>query len=313
MNPQLMDIKINAKLPEIPAELPVYLVRAASLEERQPAIRLFQELLKLENLVAVNDEDSLYYESADGEIQFFRASGSLWSETTRADDQYSDERRPWKVVKAADPSDPTNSRLVLIESEAKLLAKQAEELFMEAGLLSPEAFFAGVNLDQVAKLDAEGKEIERSAGQANVRFLYRLDEIEVDGPGAKTYAFYDPGTFVGAYHAWRPVKDMRKVKISSINEILDCCLMHDTELQLYLQRGSQIALQQVDLVYWAMRPEANQDYVFPALRVDGSVVFTESLNEPEGFEFSRLYNAAMPQQYAASQIYADYLVKQFDD
>ncbi|THB74035.1 MAG: hypothetical protein D3926_22730 [Desulfobacteraceae bacterium] len=313
MKPHLMDIRINTKLPKIPPVLPVYLVRAVSLEERQQAIGLFRELLKLDKLVMIDSEDSLYYQGSDGEIQFFRASGSIWADTARADEKYPDECRPWKVMEVKDKNDPENSNLVLVKAEEKRLAKQSEQLFKEAGLLSAEAFFSGVTLDQVAKLDEKGKQTERAVGEANARFLYRLDGIEVDGPGAKTYAFYNPGKnshqFTGAYHAWRPVKDKRKVKMEKIEEILDQTLMQDPELKMYGTCGSAISIQKVDLCYWALQPDVNQDYIFPTLRVEGNVVYENSSKEPEGFEFSRYYNAVAPQEYARSQIYAHYLVE----
>ena len=80
---ELTDIQISTELPEIPAELPVYSVRAASLEERQPAIRFFQDLLMLGKLVPVDEEASLYYEGTDGAIQFYRPSVSLWVENLK--------------------------------------------------------------------------------------------------------------------------------------------------------------------------------------------------------------------------------------
>jgi hypothetical protein len=88
-----------------------------------------------------------------------------------------------------------------------------------AGLLSAQARFSSVTLDQVAKLDAKGQEIERGVGEASVRFLYRLESIDVAGPGAKSYAYFNPGAdapkFVSAYHAWRPVKDSRCIRAMS--------------------------------------------------------------------------------------------------
>ena len=83
--------------------------------------------------------------------------------------------------------------------------------------------------------------------------------------------------------------------------------MRDPELQLYHRRGSTISIVEVDLCYWALQPDINQDYIFPTLRVEGSVVFENSSKEPEGFEFSRYYNAVEPQEYAKSKIYAHYL------
>lgn len=309
---RLKDIEVNARLPEIPADLPVFTARAATLEERRPALELLRSRLKLDGLQTVDDDDSLYFENAAGEIQFYRASGALWAENTLADAAFPDERRPWNVVEASNSESPDESRLVLVQSEADRLAKQSGDMFEEAGLLSPDAHFAGVSLDQVAKLDAQGKEIARAAGLANARFLYRLNDLDVDGPGAKTYAFFNPGadapTLTGAYHAWRPPTGKRKVKLRRLDEIMERTIVRDPGLRAHHKRGGVIELHKVDLVYWAFRPEINQDYIFPVLRVHASVAYKDAANVREGFGFSRCYNAVTQRDCAAAQIHAHYLV-----
>ena len=47
MTLKLSDIEITAKLPELMRSMPVYKVNSASLNERQPAIELFQDILHL--------------------------------------------------------------------------------------------------------------------------------------------------------------------------------------------------------------------------------------------------------------------------
>ncbi|MGE3266994.1 MAG: hypothetical protein AB7I51_17455 [Methylocystis sp.] len=133
------------------------------------------------------------------------------------------------------------------------------------------------HLDQVAKLDAKGREIERGVGEASARFLYRLETIDVAGPGAKTYAYFNPGAdapkFVSAYHAWRPVKDSRGVRVTSVDEILERTVLHDPQIQFADKRGDRIELRKIDLAYWALHPDAAQSYVYPVLLVDG-VIFS---------------------------------------
>ena len=311
---QLSDIKISVKLPEIPSDLPVYVVHAASLEEREPAIRFFRKLLRLQNVVPLDESDSLCLAGDSGEIDFYRASGSLWLEDFGADAGYADERRPWNVVEVPDKSVPQGNKLGLSEPEAARLGGQARKMFTKAGLMSSEAFFAGVELEQVSEFDAQGKEVGRFVGKACVRFLYRLGGIEVDGPGAKTYAFYNSGRdwprLSGAYHSWREVKEKREIRLAGIDQILERTVVQDPELRLSRRRIRSIELCQVDLVYLALGPETYQQYVFPALRVDGRVLLEASSQEREGFEFSRFYHAATREDYAASQLYAGYLAEQ---
>ncbi|MGD9543516.1 MAG: hypothetical protein AB7U86_04970, partial [Methylocystis sp.] len=272
--------------------------------------------LKLDKFKTVDEDGSIFFENGSAGVQFYRASGSLWAENGRADADFPDERRPWRVVDEPDRDNAKNKRFVLPDEERKRLAQQAKNLFAEAGLLSPEAHFSGVVLDQVAKLDAKGREIERGVGEASARFLYRLETIDVAGPGAKTYAYFNPGAdapkFVSAYHAWRPVKDSRGIRVTSVEEILERTVLHDPQIQFADKRGDRIELRKIDLAYWALHPDAAQSYVYPVLLVEGVIFFHGATQRREATEFSRAYNAVSQKECAAAGIYADYLVDRID-
>jgi len=312
MSLKLTDIEIAAKLPKINHSMPVYKVKPFSLEECQQAIRYFQEIMHIGEILPVNMQDSLHLVSKAGEIQFYRPSGGLWVHSFVADDKYSDERRPWKVEQVKDDEEPENLKLVLPKKEQKKLADRTVELFEKTKLLSKQAYFSGVELDQVTRLDEKGKEVERFPGEANVRFLYKLDDIPVEGAGAKSYAFYNPGEreyeLTGIYHCWRGTTDAQTIQMVSIEETLERAISQDRELVLHHKKRSLIKINKIELVYYTLPPHKHQDYVFPSIHIIGSATPKDKKLRRDGFDFSRFYNAAPCESYAKEGLYADYLL-----
>ena len=307
---QLGDIRMNAELPDISRSMPVFRVKSATLDDRRAAIEFFGEVLELGKLLPVDAQDSLHLINERGEIEFYRHSGALWARNATADQQYPDESRPWRITEKPDRADPDAVQFVLAEGEQEESADRTADLFKRAGLFAPEAYFAGVELDQVGQLDEEGMELKRGAGEANVRFLYKLDGVPVDGGGAKTYAFYNPGEgdplVTGIFHSWREVQDARTLQMVGIEEALERALVQDKELLSYFDKQYALAVDEVKLVYYTRPPFKFQDYVFPALHVIGSAMPREGDEQVHGFEFARFYNAAPPESYAKAGVYAAY-------
>lgn len=310
MKIKLNNIDITAKLPKIQSEMQVFELKSANLDDRRKAIEMFREILDLGELSPVDVKDSLHFLSTKGEIQFYKPSGALWINNFEIESKYEDERRNWKAIEIPDEEDPEAAKFILHERDQKILLSQASSLFKEAGLLSSEAYFSGVELNQVAKLDEKGNETARFPGEANVKFRYKFEDIPVDGPGAKTYAFFNPGQkkheLSGLFHNWREVVGSRKIKMPGIEEALEMAISSDREILLYFEKGYDISISSVELVYYSLPPFKFQEFTFPALRVIGAA--TPKKNKNEGFEFSRFYNAAPPKYYAKENIYADYLV-----
>lgn len=308
---RLSDIKLSGPLPEWWRSMSVYRVKSPSLEERRPAMDLFADVMGLGELVPVEVRESLHLIGKRGEIQFYRPSGALWVRDTAADADYDDERRPWTVNEAPDDQAPGETKFVLDKTTGKELADRAGELFGKAGLLGEEAYFAGIEIDHVARLDERGQEVERFPGEANVRFLYKLGDFRIDGPGAKSYAFFNPGKreprLTGLFHCWRGVEEARQVHMVGLEQALETTVAHDRELASYHEKGQSIELSKIDLVYYSLPAFKHQGYLFPALHVVGSVVREETEGGGTGFEFARFYNAAPTRNYADAGIYADYL------
>lgn len=312
MSLKLSEVEINTKLPQINRSMPVYKVKSASLDERQQIMKQFQEILQMGEIAPVDMQDSLHLANKTGEIQYYRSSGALWIHSFLADDKYPDESRPWKVEEIKDDTDPENRKFVLTQDVQRVLVKQTEALFEKTKLRSKQAYFSSVELDQVSRLDEKGKEMERFPGEANVKFLYKLEEIPVAGGGAKSYAFYNPGRneheLSGIYHCWRETVDAKTIKMVPIEEILEKAISQDRELVEYHAKQYLIKLNQIELVYFTMPPYNYQDYVFPALHVIGSVIPKDTESKDNGFEFARFYNAALPESYIKAELYANYLL-----
>lgn len=307
---KLDDLIISAELPDIRKEMPVFKVRGASLEERQGAIDVLGGSLDLGKLSAIEIGDSLHFFSKTGEVQFYRPSGGIWARNTAMDEAFDSEMRPWKTEAMADDEDEAIRTLVLPRSISKELVEQTQAIMEKAGLSSKHAFLAGVELEQIAELDEKGRQVGQFAGEASVRFLYRLEDVAVDGAGAKSYFYFNPGDggplMVGAFHAWRDTVDARPVSMRPSEAALDVALAKDEELGLYHERGHRIELTAVDLVYYTLPVFEFQELVFPALRVVGSV-FEELERGNEGFEFARFFHATPAEEYARSDLFADYL------
>jgi hypothetical protein len=306
----LSNAEIAAELPHVPASMTVFTVENTSIEARKEAIEILGETMNLGSLFSVNAQESIHFVSEKGEVQYYRPSGAIWAYDASAEKAYPDERRPWKVREIRDQEN--EPALVLEESQKEGLAKQAEDLFRKMGILGKEAYLDEVELDQIVRLDEKGNEKELFAGEANVKFLYKLEGVKVGGPGAKSYAFFNPGEnegrLTGLFHSWRIIKDARTVRMGSLEKMLDKAIVRDGEILLYHRKGYETKLTRIDLVYFALPPFKYQDYVFPALRVVGACVPREEKRREEGFEFARYYQAVTPKEYAKADFYAEYLI-----
>lgn len=307
----LSNLNIEAELPEIEPKMKVHTVVGATMEERRQAIDFFQETLNLNKLYPVDVQDSIHLMSENGMIQYYRPSGAIWAHNATADDQFPDERRPWKIETIKDPDDLENLKMVLQPEQEKQLLKSTEELFKRADLLSDQAYFAGVELDQVAKLNKKGTVVDHFPGEATARFLYKLDGVPVDGAGAKSYAFFNPvddgSELTGVFHCWRKIKQSKDVRMFGIEEALEGALSQDRELALYYKRDALIKISKVELVYMSLPPHKFQDYIFPALRTLGSVIPERGEKTTDAFGFAKFYNAIPAEHYAKADLYADYL------
>jgi hypothetical protein len=200
-------------------------------------------------------------------------------------------------------------RVRLNRNAAGQLIGQARELLEATGLIGREALSGeSVALDQVARLDAKGKEIAFGAGQATVRLSYAVEGLPVAGAGGKSLVFADPGgsqaRITGAFHAWRNLRGARTVKLPPVEQALAVGLLSDPELELYGKAGHTIRVTRLDLAYLALPAFLRQSHLFPAFQVEGTV---SKGKRGAGFNFARYHHAAPPKAYAAADLYGPYL------
>ena len=177
-----------------------------------------------------------------------------------------------------------------------------------SALIGGEVVSEAVQLDQVAQLDAQGKETAHGAGQATIKFHTGVGGVPVRGAGAKTLAFAVPASgqarFSGIFHAWRTVGKATDVKIGSLEEALGVGVLTDPELDQYHAAGHRIQITRLEFVYLALPAFMRQNHLIPAFQVEGTV--------SEGklgisFQFGRFHHAAAPRAYAAADLFGPYL------
>jgi len=312
MKINMNDIEIVSKIPRLPSSLPVFRTKKATLNDRKHAIEILSEELKLSKLHAIEVEDSIHMLSKEGELQYYRPSGALWARNIAVDTKFEDERRSWKTEKVPDEENKEDFKLILPKTIERQLVEKTQSLFKRTELIGKHAYFADVSLEQISEFDEKGKEINRFAGEATVRFLYKLNEIKVDGGGAKSYTYFYPNEeendLVGIYHAWREIIDSRSVKLLKIEEAIERALSRDGELTLYHEKKHKIQLRKIELIYYALPPSRYQEFVFPAMRIIGSVTPISKNADRNGFEFARYYHIVHPDEYVKAEFYAHYLI-----
>ena len=298
---KLNDLEFKAKPPRVPASMPVYELGAPSLDERREGLTRLGRQLKLGDLRSVIVEHGTIMASPRGEIEYFHASGSVWARDATAPNSGKNELRKWPDVK---DSQRGGNRVTLGPEASRRLVAQSRELLDATGLIGREVASESVQLDQVARLDARGKEVAHGAGQATVKFGYAVEGVPVRGAGAKTMVFHEPTRMAGAFHAWRPLGRATQVRLESTEAALSVGLLTDPELELYHRAGHKIQITRLDLAYLALPAFMRQTHLFPAFQIEGSV---SRGKKGEAFLFGRFHHAASPRAYAAADVFGPYL------
>jgi hypothetical protein len=186
----------------------------------------------------------------------------------------------------------------------------ADRLLDVTALLSRQAIFDAVVLDQVAELDEKGNELQRGAGDAAVRYSYRVEGLPVFGPGAKTQVFCSTldgsPRLTGAMHVWRELRASRDVKLESARDTLELALNDDPEVVRYADRGYGLTVDRLTFGYLALPAFVDQKHVFPAFQVECTM--RGQRNERDYFHFGRYYHAVTAEEYRRADVFADYLV-----
>jgi hypothetical protein len=292
-------------IPEMPTSIPVFVLSAPSLDDRQPAINRLVKHLNLGELRRADFDHAVIMANPHGDIHYFHASGAVLARNATAARDQKEELRRWKGLH---DSKTGGNRITLSPEASKKLIAQAQELLEPIGLIGKEKTTSMVQLQQVAQLDGSGKEVRYGAGRATVKFGYAVRGMQVLGAGAKTMAFAEPvdGTphITGGFHVWRTLGQATDIKLSGLEAALGVGLLNDPELNSYHLAGHRIQITRLEFGYLALPAFMRQSHLFPAFQIEGMV--TEG-KRGIGFSFGRYHHAVPPKSYAGSGLYGQYL------
>lgn len=302
---KITDVELTVSLPKLPSSIPVYSVSAPSLDERRAAIGRLGEQLKLGSLRSVELDHAVVMASKQGDVHYFHASGAILARDANAGRSQENELRNWHGLQ---DSKAGGQRITLNPDASKRLISQAKTLLEPIGFLGKEVASEAVQLEQVAKLDEKGNELQYGAGKAAVKFAYAIEGVPVRGAGGKTLLFAEPAEgaahVTGVFHSWRTPGQAKVLKLASVDEALKVGVLLDPELDLYHAAGHKIQITRLDFVYLALPAFMRQSHLFPAFQVEGKV---SKGKRGIGFGFARFHHAAPPAAYAAVDIVGPYL------
>jgi len=299
------DFDLKVRLPEVPSSIPVFALSAPSLGDRRTAIDRLGKRLELGGLHSAEFDHAVVMASPRGDIHYFHASGAVLARDATAERDQKNEFRKWEGLQ---DSENGGNRMTLSPDISKRMIVQVQEFLEPIGLLGKERVSGAVQLQQVARLNGEGREIEHGAGRATVKFGYAVEGVPVCGAGAKTLAFVEPAAgaprITGIFHVWRILGQAIAVKLPSLEQALGVGLFTDPELHLYHLAGHKIQISRLDFGYLALPAFMRQSHLFPAFQVEGKV---SEGKRGIGFGFARFHHAAPPSTYEAAGLVGPYL------
>jgi hypothetical protein len=307
MTISLNSIEFRAKLPELPRSLDVIETAAPSLKARQRALDLMIETLRLGKCRTVDLPHGTALVSRRGEVEFFQASGAVWSRDAEAEQKHDSELRQWP--KLVEEEGRGAVRFVLPDEQAQDLLGHAKKLIGAAELAHDAMDSGHVVLDQVAQLADNGEIMQSGAGAATVVHGFAIAGLPVFGAGAKSTIAFEPldgePRVTGSLHVWRTPGKGRQISMPAVEEALSVGLLDDPELVHYAEHGGKISVTRIALGYMALPAMVNQRYLFPVFDVQGQVTLPE--DKLGHFLFARYHHAAPAKSYMEADLYAPYL------
>jgi hypothetical protein len=303
----LDSIDFKIKLPKLPKSFNVIETSAPSIKERQRAIDVMSETLKLGKCRTADLPHGTAYFSHRGEVEFFQASGAVWSRDAEAEQKYDNELRRWPdLIKEEGDND---TRFALPEKISYQLLAHSKDLISEADLVDKAMDGGRVLLDQVAQLSEKGEIMQSGAGGASVIYNYSIEGLPVFGAGAKSTLSFEPvdgqPKIVGGLHVWRSPSKARKIEMSSVEEALSIGLLQDPALAIYAKKGGKIIVTRLEFGYLALPAMMQQRYLFPVFDIQGKMMMER--DKLGYFAFSRYHHAASMDSYKKTDLYAPYL------
>lgn len=309
MTLKIEDIRFETDLPRIPDIGPVVEVAAPDFEARGAGMKALVERLDLGAAKEAHTEFGRALVSRRGEVEYFHASGAVWSINLASSRKQKNELRDWgDLTRAKGPDGVT--RLTVAPKMRDRIAELAGELGERAGFDREHADAPYLDMQQVARLNRKGEEVKSGCGEATMVTPYRLEGLPVLGGGAKTLIDVVPMgedlTPVGAVNIWRRPTGTRKVKLGGTEAVLAAGLLEDPDLNLAAENGGKIVVETLRFGLMALPATMRQELLFPVIEVAGRVRLRRKEKAPH-YNFGRICPAATQKTYAAAGLYADYL------
>jgi hypothetical protein len=262
-------IDFKAK-PDVPKTGMVALLPPPCLRDRTRAVEGLAKSLGIKVVGSADVPHGFAVGGPGGQVEVFSASGAVRARNTDQLSRYPDERRKWaEVVRSKEGA------YGLGPNTAKLLQTRAQRL-LEASGLTEKASRVGVVLEQWAKLDESGKELESGAGRATVQFAYAVEGIPLIGAGAKTNLHFDPddkgadGVIARLFHVHRGFEAAKSLQLLAIEQAF-APLLKQTWSGTESTKKTRITITVAEFGLLALPADVQQRFAAPALRVEGTV------------------------------------------
>jgi len=274
MTLKLDQIDFKTELPKIPETAAAVRCSAPRFEERERGMQALGKQLDLGKLRELDTRFGRAVASKHGDIEYFSASGAVWSTNIRHDLERDSEFLDWGDLD--ETKDAEGQPIVSLGRKASAQALDlASEMAEIGGFDMKHADKPQVHLMQVAEADEKGRTIRSGAGDATVAFGYSLDGLPVLGAGGKTLVDLIPGarglTPTSAINVWRTPKKAVKVKLGGTEAALAAGLLEDPDLNLAAEKGGKISIEKMRYGLMSMPAAIEQGVLFPALEFEARV------------------------------------------
>lgn len=302
----LKDIKFENGIPDLPKTGIAVHCKAPNFDERQRGMHALAKHLDLGETREVDTQFGRAMASKSGDVEFFAASGAIWSTNIAHELKAESEFIDWDDL---DESKDAEGQPILslgrkATSQAFDLATQMAEI---GGFDLKHADKPAVKLMQVEQANEKGRTMRTGAGEATVAFGYQLDGLPVLGAGGKTLVDMIPGSrgmkATSAINVWRTPQKQAKVEIAGTEAGLAAGLLQDPDLMIAAEKGAQITIQRARLGLVAMPAAIHQSILFPALEYDARV---DMRDKGDHYFVGRVVPVATPEAYAKAGLASEH-------
>ncbi|NIP24721.1 MAG: hypothetical protein GWN55_04840 [Phycisphaerae bacterium] len=261
----LASFKLLCPLPEVPEKMMIY--KAVDPRISQKDITQLMKAFGLEGKI-VDRRRQFVVRDGHKVLEVFKQSGTGYLRFSN-DQKLAAEKRAKKLP-----------------SEHKAIVK-AKEFLRTHGLLSKNTFFVGTGYHEFREYNSEGELFARGRSAIAVGFGFKIEEMRVEGPGAKaSVIFGEGGEIIGASKIWREIQPDKQKKILTPEEAFTRFKQRwPTELEpQQLEQAeikTEVNIREVYLTYYAKPGCLPQDYLEPIYVFKGDYRISGRIGERE--------------------------------